>query len=87
MYTLIRTSKKCFHPSQTLFWRNEPNLCDQTILQKLIHLILMMKKCYKEFFTIVMYVHSMNPSQHRASRSFSKRLCEGIGPNIKKDDS
>ena len=44
----------------------------------------MMKKCYIEFFPIVMYVHSMNPSQHRASRSFSKRLCEGIGPNIKK---
>ena len=42
MYPVIGTSKKCFNPSPTLFWRKEQKKVS-TILQKLIYFILLIK--------------------------------------------
>ena len=45
-----------------------------------------MKKCYIEFSPL--YVYSMNPiTWFRPGRRSFKRLCEGIGPKLRKDDS
>ena len=46
--TLALGLEKNFNLSQTLFWRekNPHNLFDQTIVQNLINLVLLMTKCF-----------------------------------------
>ena len=52
--------KNC-NPSETLFWRNEHKYLCQTILQQLINLLLLMKKCCIKYSSL--YEFSMNPVQ------------------------
>ena len=60
LYTVIGTGKNAFIIAEPYFKRKEHNLLYQTIVQNLINLVLLMKKCYVEWSTLRVY--SMNQS-------------------------